>query len=60
MKHFKSYLLLFHLYKNRNRTSNLTVLGKQNLRISSSVKKFREVLKEELAVMIILFIYSFI
>lgn len=60
MKHFKSYLLLFHLYKNRNHTSNLTVLGKQNLRISSSVKKFREVLKEELAVMIILFIYSFI
>lgn len=39
---------------------NLTVVRRQNSRTLSSVKKFREVLGEELAVMIVLFIHQFI
>lgn len=39
---------------------NLTVIRRQNSRTLSSVKKFREVLGEELAVMIVLFIHQFI
>lgn len=39
---------------------NFSVVRRQNSRTLSSVKKFREVLGEELAIMIVLFIHQFI